>query len=175
MSLYQQQPFSSEEFTWDQSWSLTLPPGHVASGVPGMSLLGLKSSTPLGNSDSPLDPCVLPPCIFCPFPFPGIHSGLSSRDLLLPLLPIRDEKLLECHHYRISLGDRPAPWTDPAPSTWEPSHPSALGGSRWALMPAVPPRSSSGHRSRSVRGRRSRYHPASLSSRWSRAGTGRRH
>lgn len=143
-----------------------------------MSLLGLSSPSPLGScslSHSPPDPYVLPPCTFCSFPFPGDHSGLSSRDPLLPLLPVRDEKLLECHHYRRSLGDRPVPWTDPVPSTWEPSRPSASGGSCWAPMPAVPPGSSSGHRSTSVRGRRWSYHPASLSSRWSRAGTGKRH
>lgn len=134
-------------------------------------LLGLKSSTPLGDcllSHSPPDPHIPPPCIFCPFPFPG----LSSRD---PLLPARDEEPLGCHPYRRSLGDRPVPWMDPEPSTWAPSRPSASGGSRWALLPAVPPGSSSGRRSRSERGRRWSCHPASPSSRWSRAGTGRRH
>lgn len=179
VGLYQQQPFPPKKFTWDQSWSLTLLPGHVASSVlAGMPSLVLNPSSPLGNcllSHSSPDPYVLPPCLFCSFPFPGVHSVFSSRDLLLPLLSVRDEKLLECHHYRRSLGDLPVPWMDPVPSTWELSHLSALGGSCWGLMPAVPPGSSSGHRSRSVRGRRWSYHPASQSSCWSRAGTRKRH
>lgn len=70
--------------------------------------------------------------------------------------------------YRRSHEDHPVRWMDPELSTWGPSHPSPWVTARWALPPAVPPRSSAGHRSRSVRGRRWSCHPASLSPRWSR-------